>query len=197
METKLIKIAILLLLGYSGFAQSDLFFMKNVYLNDIQMSGPFGYYTNKMNCFVRNEIEDEYDDESIYHTKTVIYECDSIEIQVKEGITKKPKYSQYTHFIKVYSSKYNVSLDKMKFRVGMSVDEIGLLLPPVKKEYDYYIKNDSANFHRADFYGIPLSIENANNEEVPVYFCQGLKFQLLEGKVISILIDFRSDGDFD
>ncbi|MDR2448867.1 MAG: hypothetical protein LBD52_02785 [Prevotellaceae bacterium] len=79
----------------------------------------------------------------------------------------------------------------MIFRVGMNIDNIRGLFFNIKKEYQMYIEEHEENFLKPAYFGEPLLIKFIGG----VDYCGGLKFKIKEGNIISILIDFRMDGD--
>ncbi|MDR3235432.1 MAG: hypothetical protein LBT48_01735 [Prevotellaceae bacterium] len=193
---KLIFLSFLALIIHLGCTQNSNYYMKEVYLDSVQMQNAWKNYKDIFRCRFESEVIVD-DEEVVVPSKRVTYECDSIIIFVDDVIVPKHRkqYPPYTYYVEVLSSKYEVKIRTMSFRVGMKIDDLEIFLPDIKKRYKEYIGKEKQYFSTPAYFGKQMTIET-NDIEVPLLPCEGLKFQILEGKVISIMIDFRTDGDF-
>lgn len=195
MEIKLSRLifCIFLILICFKIQAQDKFNMDDVYIDSIRMSDAHFNYGIALGCkLIKDSLYNEENIEKnirslLFSSSGIIIKCDADE---------KYRYL-FTYYIEIKSSKYLVKLKEKEFKVGMQIDELGILLPEILKEYEDIIKKENKNYSRAMYIGLPLIIKNKGNVNMPYYNCQGLKFQIQARKVISILIDFRSDGDFD
>ncbi|QKG80887.1 hypothetical protein [Tenuifilum thalassicum] len=122
-----------------------------------------------------------------------MFEKDSIFIYCTSNQNYK---SIFTNYIEIKSPKHTVKLKDRRFNVGLKFEEFSSLLPEIYNRYNDYIKTSKTKIKNSIYISVPLIIET-KEIEVPFYYCQGLKFEIKNNKVISILIDFRSDGDLD
>lgn len=190
MEIRYNKIILLLfiLTITKGFASNDNdYYIKDVCINNVCVKSSSEDYRSFfkgetiMDSIIWNDYEEEY-------YRQAIYKGDSLYIYMSAyGITE-----LYSKYIELFSSEYEVSFRDMKFRVGMTVEELPL---DIQQGYEVYIGKDKKFFTKPAYLGIQLLIET-HRPDMPFYPCQGLKFQILEGKIISIMVDFRTDGDF-
>jgi hypothetical protein len=170
-------------------AQQD-YYIKDVYLDGVKMGSSNEDYRTffKGETIMDTLLWNDYEEETI---RTAIYEGDSLYIHMA-SYERSRLYSKY---IEIFSSQYEIKLHNMIFRVGMNMEDLAILLPNIKERYEKYIGKNKKYFSIPAYFGKQLIIET-QDPEVPFYPCQGLKFQISEGKVISIMIDFRTDGDF-
>lgn len=190
METKLSSLLIILFLSSCTISHSQIkYSMTDVYINDVRMSSPSYDYSVPLKCKV---VKDSlyYDDESEISIRNLVYSGDYIEIYCN---ARQDYTDIFTYYIEIKSSKHKVSLKEKEFFVGMTMNEINNLLPEIYRDYNEYKSKNSNNVNTPVYIGIPLTIKSNSNN----YSSQGLKFQILKDKVISMLVDFRSDGDFD
>ena len=191
MATKLSNlIMFFLLVSFASNAQESSY-MKNIKIDSIQLSTGIRNYNDFFHCSIQQQ-KTELNDETNYVITYITYSCDSLVI-IKYDVDSNNQYP-YTNFIEIYSEKHTVWLKGTKFIVGMNVSELFEKAPDLKKDYDVYVKENKRNFNRPAYFGIPVIIET--NDEAKSYY-GALKFNLKKGKVISILVDFRADGDFD
>ena len=166
------------------------YYMTNVCIDNICMKSVIEdyrlFFEGKIlkDSIVWNDYEEEYQ-------RQMLYESDSLYIYMSSYDTT----LLYIKYIEVFSSQYDVSLKDMKFKVGMDINVLINIMPNIQQEYESYIGKEKEHFTRPAYFGIPLLLET-NNTDMPLYPSQGLKFQIKEGVVTSILIDFRTDGDF-
>ena len=166
------------------------YYMKNVCIDNICMKTTIEdyrlFFEGKIlkDTIVWNDYEEEYQ-------RQMLYEGDSLYIYMSSFDTTR----LYTKYIEIFSSKYNVILKNLTFKVGMDINVLTNIMPNIQQEYESYIGKNKKNFMRPAYFGIPLLLDT-NGTDIPFYPTQGLKFQIKEGIVISILIDFRTDGDF-
>jgi hypothetical protein len=164
--------------------------IKEIYVDNISMDHndyrPFFEGKNIKDLIIWDDYEEE-------NKREVIYEGDSLYIYMSSYDTTR----LYTKYIEIFSPKYDVKLRGMKFRVNMDIDMFNNIYPEmdILDKYQKYIGKNRQFFSRPAYFGIPLFLET-DNPENPFYPCQGLKFQIKEGIIISIIIDFRTDGDF-
>lgn len=189
METKLSNLLIILFLSSCTFSHSQIkYSMTDVSINDVQMSNPSYDYSVPLKCkIVKDSLY--YDDESEINIRNLVYSGDRIDIYCN---ARQDYTDIFTYYIEIKSSKHKVGLKEKDFFVGMTINEINKLLPEIYRDYNDYKSKNSNNVNTPVYIGIPLIIKNNSNN----YSCQGLKFQILNDKIISMLVDFRSDGDF-
>ena len=195
MEMKSPKLLLVLILVpmYLGgtITLNNKFYMTDVWIDDVQMkSSEYSYNAFFSGEIIRDTIIwNDYEEE---YQREFVYIGDSLRIYMSSYDVRR----LYTKYIEVWSSVYKTRLKDTEFRVGMSIAELGLLQPEIEERYNLYIKRNENNFYREAYFGIPLLVEISIENNDIFYPCQGLKFQIKEGVVISILIDFRTDGDF-
>jgi hypothetical protein len=130
----------------------------------------------------------DYDEENM---RVVIFRGDSLYIYMS---SYNPS-NLYTKYIEIFSPYYKVKLHNMEFYVGMGIDDLKILIPDISEKYKLYIGKDGERLEIPAYFGEQMMI-STNNTNTPSYPCQGLKFQIKGERVISIMIDLRTDGDF-
>jgi hypothetical protein len=165
------------------------YYISEVYVNDVKMNHDDyrSFFEGKM--IVDSVFWDNYEEEN---RRVGIYESDSLYVHLSSYDLN----VLYTKYIEIFSSRYEVKLRDAIFRVGMSIDEIQHIFPEtkIKEEYQNYGGKENKYFSKPAYLGlVGMLIKMYDGTFYP---CQGLKFQVLEGMVISILVDFRTDGDF-
>lgn len=188
-KNNLIIFLLFILITKQATANND-YYIKEVVVDGIGMNYDDYRLFFKGKTIVDSIFWDSYDEEN---RKIVVYESDSLYIHMSSSDT----IQLYSKYIEILSSRHEIKLHNMVFRVGMNVEVIDSVFPDIriKKRYQEYIGKEKQYFSRPAYFGKPMMLETPHME-VPSYPCGGLKFQLLEGKVISILVDFRTDGDF-
>ena len=166
-------------------------YMADLRINSVVLKNtPPNYVDYFSNC---KTIEDKtyWDDEIEQNVRQFVVECDSIRIQNEKYLSTG---NTYTNVIEVLSSKHNLFYKEQKFSVGTTIEDIGKIFPTVQEQYKEYMKN------QPDRYDEIIRLDNQMymkvegvEEDVPV---QGIKFDVRRGIIVSIIIDFRADGDF-
>ncbi|MCL2027169.1 MAG: hypothetical protein FWG79_01660 [Bacteroidales bacterium] len=190
-KTKIIAILLLVLMAMNVNAQQNQpYHISEIYLDGVKMEHDDYRPFFRGQMIVDSTFWDDYEEEN---RRIAVYKSDSLYIHLS---SYNPAVL-YTKYIEITSLQHEVKFRDMTFRVGMTVDDIERIFPEMKlkETYQKYVGDDNRFFSRPAYFSKQMLVKTFS-EEFPFYSCEGLKFQILENTVIAILVDFRTDGDF-
>jgi hypothetical protein len=195
METKKLNnlkvILLVKLLFFFNVIWGQEYFMTDIKIDTIKMSDAHFNYSVFFECNIKEKSSYIIEEKNMVVDK-FLYECDSM--QILFDMDQEGRYP-FTYYLENFSSKRTIYFKGKALKIGMPVEEIGLFLPKIQEEYLAYLKDEDMNFFESAYFNIPISIRTRYSN-VSFYYGH-LSFNVEQGKIISILIDFRADGDLD
>ncbi|OFX49895.1 MAG: hypothetical protein A2X13_15425 [Bacteroidetes bacterium GWC2_33_15] len=190
METKLISIYLfiyILFVNSCNAQNNEILRLDEITIDTISLEE--ARYIYKDFGKVKNEktwIED-YED---YTRKFTEYKYDSIEVLIFSNSTGK----KFTNWIKITGSNHQVKINGNIFQVNDSISTLKEIYFDIYNDYIIYTlknKNIKNNVH----FGKPIFIINKYNKNE--YYLGSLKFGIHNGVIKEIIIDLRTEGDYD
>jgi hypothetical protein len=125
-----------------------------------------------------------------YSRKFTEIKYDSIEVLFYTNRTG----SIFTYWIKVNGSNHLLKINNYKFKVNENVNKLKETYPEIYMDYLNYLKKNK-NINEIIYFGKPILIINKYNKEES--YLGSLKFGIIKGIITEILLDLRTEGDFD
>jgi len=149
--------------------------------NKISMIEKFGILKNE-----RSWTENHEDYSKTYSERTY----DSVIIQFFSI-----KNKVYIDWIKVVGSSHIISIRNTILHVKDSIVKLRNVLPTITEDYYEYIKKNNKSSNVIIYFGFPLEIKT--NTSPSETYNGSLKFGIKNKVIEEILIDFRSEGEYD
>jgi len=171
-------------------------YITDVTIDNVRLKNGFADYSKLFNCDVI-KVVDNYNDNDIFiefYERFQILDCDSIIINELVEVDKKPLKNKFTNYIEIISSKHIVKIGDVSLHVGMTSCELEVHFPELIKKYYEFLEEKEKNIEKVRVYNIQLLFESQLGSSSKYHFCQGLKFRIQNNLVVSIIVDFRTDG---
>lgn len=192
METKLISRIILLLslfisINNCSSQNKDDLKLENIKIDTVSLFE--ARYSLKNFGDIQNSKSwtEDYEDYSRKFTE-LIY--DSIEVLYFNNSSG----TKFINWIKVTGSNHSVFIKNNIFKVNNDVNKLKNTYPDIYNQYTKYLEKNKKKQELA-YFGKAIIITNKFNKDET--YNGSIKFGLLNGYIKEILIDLRTEGDFD